>query len=172
MFVFAPYDADAGLTINLHGVNNAQNNPVIVAFEPGTYQVDPIGIADGGMYDALSSHNGYAGTWRHLYAIESDQFPRIYQDTHYEFGYLATPADALEHAIPSSFALSSPGNVLFYIMDGPEGYQWAYDNRGGISLLVTSDAIPPVSAIPAPGALLLGAIGVGLVARLRGRRAL
>lgn len=127
------------MIINLHGVNNCRQNPVTVACETGTYHIDPIGIADGGKYDAVSLHYGQSGSWRHTYTIESDQFDRISADT----GYCANAREALAKGIHSSFTLTAPANVSFYIWDGPNGSEYRGDNQGGISLRVTAEE-PPV----------------------------
>lgn len=76
--------------------------------------------------------------------------------------YLNTEMDAFATAVSTTFSLSTGDYVDFYIMDGLGGYQYAYDNIGGMSLNV----------IPAPGAIILVSLGAGFVGWLRRRRAI
>jgi len=160
--ILAPGVPAGAAFINLHGVNNCRHNPVVMGFDAGTYQVDPVGIMDGGAYDAVSMHYSWPDSWVHKYTIESSQFARISVST----GYRATPAEALANAISSSFTLTSPGNVSFYIWDGPNGYEYRYDNTYGVSLLVN----PQTKPIPAPASVILVAIGTSMLGWLRRRR--
>lgn len=149
--------------VNVNARTNSGSNPVIVSLAAGTYDVVPIGVADGGAYDAWNpwgfvSHPG-SGTgygWIHAYSIDSDQFPltSFYSGVRY-----AIPTEALADATSTSFTLATAGDVLFYVGDTYYG-----DNIGGVSLLVgePGPAIPPC-AVPVPGALVLVAVGAALV---------
>ena len=137
--------------INIDARNNHTLNPVIVFFEAGTYNLNPIGVADGGAYNSFSADDGNNSTWLWRYTMESDELGFI-QVNH--LPYSNTEMEAFATAVSTSFTLTSSADVSFYIYDGPGGYLWSNDNVKGISL----------STVPLPGAVwLLGSGLIGIV---------
>lgn len=147
--------------INLNGETNTQGNPVTLFFEAGNYSVDPVGVADGGLYNAQNIWNwGQVDLpdvgWMHRYAISSLELGEviIWDGVKY-----ASDIEALNHAISTSFSLSTASDVSFYVLDG--GPTW--DNVGGISLDVN-----PSTPTPEPSTMLLLGTGIaGLVGSKR-----
>ena len=145
------------LIVDLDSYTNRAANPVVVPLAAGTYDVTPIGVADGGAYNAWNAW-GYVSLpdqgWINNYSLSSSEFaPYGVSDG----GRYATDLLALENALGTSFTLASAGNVNFYI--GDSSYD---DNIGGMSLSVTqrTPAPEPPNGVPEPTTLLLLAAGL------------
>ena len=141
--------------VNINAKTNTTTNPVVMQFNAGTYDVTPIGIADGGAYNAWNAWIGgsfppsYAG-WLNWYSLSSDEFDAytVTDNTIYSTDLLA-----LSYALGTSFTLTSAGDVNFFITDNPY-----WDNVGGISLDVNPVPIPPALLLLGSG--LVGIVGI------------
>jgi hypothetical protein len=153
-------------------------NYLPILFDAGTYQITPIGIADGGKFDAWNAWGWGATTDCNALGVcsrgylNSYSFGRIGEHNFvYEIATAgglmsdgtalayATPALALSHATSYTFSITEPTQLYFYVRDGET---WYSDNAGGMSL--------NVSPIPEPGiaSMLLAALmPVAFLARLR-----
>ena len=129
--------------VDINAYSNTTTNPVVKYFEAGTYNVTPIGIDDGGTYNAWTAWTD-KHAWLSTYSLSSDEFPKYTVGS----GTYETPLIALDNAVGTSFTLQSSGNVNFFISDS-----YYSDNSGGMSL--------EVSLVPVPGAALLGLLGLG-----------
>jgi hypothetical protein len=128
--------------VNMDAKINSNSNPVVVFFNAGTYDVIPIGVADGGTYNAWNAWAGnphppsFAG-WLNYYSLSSGEFGTY---TIYDGIKYPTDLDALKNSLSTRFTLTSAGNVNFFLEDYPY-----WDNVGGMSLKVTPASVPPVS---------------------------
>lgn len=151
--------------ININSVTNHELNPVSLFLQSGVYTVDPIGVSEGGLYNAWNAWNFGQVTgcdangenctlgWINQYQIWSSEFPDMLITDGVRY---STAALALENALGTSFTLLNDSFVNFLLNDGPNG-SLNWDNVGGISLDVTSDTVAPV---PEPSTFLL--LGAGL----------
>ena len=141
----SPAKADP-MIVDLNAKTTTSTNPVIVSLEAGTYSVTPIGIDDGGAFNAWTAWYNAEKGWLNSYTLSSDEFSAY---TVTSGGRYSTPIIALENAVSTQFTLQSSGNVKFYISDSPY-----YDNSGGMSL--------EIAPVPLPGAALLGLMGLSI----------
>lgn len=127
----------ASIVINLNSEIEYPSNQITVFFEAGTYNVTPIGVADGGTYNSWNAW-GIVDLpeqgWVNLYYFSSTEFGQIviYDDIRY-----ASELSALYNALSTSFTLTSDANVNFYVKDSPFS-----DNVGGMSLRIDADPSP------------------------------
>ena len=147
VFFVGIVDLASAAIIDLNARTTTTTNPVIIHFSAGTYDVTPIGVADGGAYNAWNAW-GFVSLpsngWLNKYSLSSSEFPAytVGQGTPY-----ATDLIALSNAVGTTFTLTSDGDVNFFITDNPYS-----DNIGGISLSIT--------AVPEPNAILLVSSGI------------
>jgi hypothetical protein len=123
--------------IDLDGrVDGAGFASKFVAFPAGTYELTPIGIADGGLYDAFDARGNVPNTWEwaYLFARPTLPFNHIWDGQFY-----ATPADALANGLTHGFTLTAPESIAFGVNDCPGCLG---DNAGGISIKVVRTAGP------------------------------
>jgi len=145
------------LIVDLNSYTNTVANPFVVPLTAGTYDVTPIGVADGGAFNAWNAW-GYVNLpdqgWINNYSLSSNEFAPYGVSDGVRY---ATDLLALENALATSFTLASAGNVNFYI--GDSNYD---DNIGGMSLFVTQRTpVPePPNGVPEPTTLLFLAVGL------------
>ncbi len=177
--------ASAGVIVNINAVTNAtttdgnNDDPSAVAvtllLAAGTYDVTPVGPAQGGAYTAWNAWGGAtvgcnpsgancSQGWMHWYRVQSDEFSRMrIQD-----GILySTPGAALANSLSTQFTLAAAGPVYFFIFDtAPQG------NAGGVSLLVSQVPEPAAVALLLAGLSLLTVARYFPLTRRQGSRAL
>ncbi len=146
--------------INLNALSNTTTNPVSLSLTAGTYNITPIGTADGGDYNAWNAWGHTSGCdssgancitgWLNRYSLSSSEFAPV---TYSDGNKYQTPLLALANAIDSSFTLTIDTTVDFFITDDPY-----WDNEGGMSLRV--DPVPVPTAIWLFGSGLIGLLGI------------
>ena len=120
-------------------INFAADDPagVTVSLEPGTYTLDPVGIAEGGLYDVWSGWPGDT-TFFYEYTVSSEALggsTRVnYPSTRY-----VNPRDAIDNATSYTFTLSEAADVNVKRFDNPGEYR---DNRGGLSIKLIRSPLP------------------------------
>lgn len=161
-----PSAASAG-TVDLPATNPANINlaavPVTQTFAAGTYNVQVVGQAQGGQYDAWSQATPAGGNFTEKYLIAYNGNTTFIDP--YNGQTFATALDALNSvaSVVTSFTLTSASDVTFSIPD----YFWS-DNTGGVSLSV-NPAGSTSTDVPEPA--MVGLFGIGVAALvLRSRR--
>ncbi len=142
--------------VNLDAVAHTISSPLVLTLDPGTYTVTPIGVADGGAYNAWSAWND-PDRWVNNYSLSSSEFEAYTMQDGVEY---TTDTMALANALSTSFTLTSTTDVNFYIWDS-----YYLDNLGGISLNISSVPVPAAAWLFGSG--LIGLIGVARRSRAR-----
>ena len=127
------------------------SHAVGVSLGPGSYTVTPIDMFHGGAFTAWWTGNN----WQSNYYVDVSG-GLLYGGSIADW---RSPGDAFANSYGTNFTLGSAATVYFGIQDQPDKYG---DNGGGLSFLVTSNAVP----LP-PSLLLLAPGLVGLVALRR-----
>lgn len=150
-----------------------------VPFAAGTYTVKPIGVADGGQYNAWNAwgagevggcdatglcSRGYLNSYSFGFVGENDYVTEIATVGGSVVAGTAlayqTPILALTNAESYVFSLTQAENLYFYLRDGEN---WYYDNVGGISLSIQTIAEPNTYLL-----MMIGLAAIGVVAGRRG----
>jgi hypothetical protein len=158
------YAASFSQIVNLNATTS--NNRVQLNLNAGIYDVEYIGIAEGGQYDAWSAwrlgpstpsgcnnlgtncSTGWLNTY--YYNIASSNFTGALSSN----DLYATPLLAKQNGVDTTFSLTQNNLVSFYILDRPYT-----DNSGGISLRVTSRVVTP-EPITLAGLGVVGMVGL------------
>ncbi len=112
--------------INVDAVTDTEQNPVTVMLAAGLWQVTPVGMAEGGLYDAWAFRAGVPCTWINTYLLDSPQTGRLRGSDDVAY---CSAGEALANAVSLSFSLAQPAEVSFFFADS-----FAPDNEGGMSL--------------------------------------
>lgn len=124
--------------VDINAKTSTRENPVSFELEAGTYTVTVIGTSKGGTYNAWrfwflrvkkNKKGEWVSGWINKYSYSSKEFTEV---TLFDGKIYGTPETALANAKNSEFTLKNKARVNFYIVDSPY-----FDNRGGISLLIT-----------------------------------
>jgi hypothetical protein len=181
--------AQAAITIDI----SATGGPTVYTFDPGTYRVEWIGVADGGAYDAWNPTcptGDCTSGWRDVFRASSDPGPTP------ELNVFSIPGGTFASALASLAAFQAaptiinttltwngsayvvsgtefPTQPLFATFDAPSTITFSAgdatrdDNYGGVSLRFTAVPEPATWAMMVLG---FGGAGVALRARRRAAR--
>jgi len=127
--------------INLDGTTG---DPVSIFLATGMYDITPIGVEAGGLYNAYDGSNDHPGNWVHAYTISSEELGStlLWDGTVHE-----SDLEALANAVSTQFAITFDQEVAFFIFDTSYA-----DNDGGVSLRL--------QPVPEPSTLILLALGI------------
>ncbi|MFQ5470118.1 MAG: hypothetical protein ACE5EH_07390 [Gammaproteobacteria bacterium] len=141
--------------ININARTNSPDRAIKMLLDTGTYQVMPVGKADGGSYDSWNAWGRWSSRvyrcdadgsgclkgWMNQYYV-SGPFGTIGKSN----GRWRTPSLALGNAKPITFTLDAPATVKFYVKDESRRNgrirRYYFDNTGGMSLRVSGQTNP------------------------------
>ena len=90
-------------TININARTNTITNPIVEYFTAGTYEVTPIGVADGGAHNAWNAWGSVSLPdmgWINQYSLSSNEFSAY---TVHDGVIYATDLLALDNAVIAQF---------------------------------------------------------------------
>ena len=123
-----------GTIVDLNAGVNARANPVWLYLDSGTYDVQPVGVEEGGLYNAWNAwgsvNAGQGRGWFNRYGLSSLELGEMTTGFN---GVYATAREALAHARAITFTLSQPNWVAFFTTET----QNLDNNQGGMSLRVS-----------------------------------
>ena len=167
LFVLSFAGTVNAVIINIDAYDGTDPDPVKIslALDAGTYDVNAVGIADGGLYNSWNAWSKTYGCdssgtnctfgWVNDYTFSSAE---LGEQTSSDSVRYSSSLLALDNSVNSMFMLTSFAVVDFYILDSP--YR---DNLGGMSLDVMEHISVPEPSILA--ILATGIIGIGFACR-------
>ncbi|MFZ5570649.1 MAG: hypothetical protein ACOZF0_09610 [Thermodesulfobacteriota bacterium] len=165
LLVISAPSASAAI-INITAKTNGMGSPVIGSFLAGEYEVTPIGIAEGGKYNAWNPWGWVLLPtlgWSINYMMSSEEFQIGYLDA----TVYATDLNALATATSTRFTLQQDSEVRFYVPDS-----YFLDNVGGVSLMIEALSSPAAAnPVPIPSALWLFGTGICLLLGITRKKA-
>jgi hypothetical protein len=177
VLLLVPFTAANAIIINVNAKVNSKYTPVGITLDAGTYDVTPIG-KDANLGSLFNAWNPW-GKWRNSRGCDSNGenctngWINAYSVGSAEFsdinigavgGIFQTDVQALAAAVGTSFTLTAPAIVNFWIRDKEK---YLFDNTGGLSFDISLHQIQPLSGklsnnseVPEPASVALVTLGL------------